>query len=203
VHTRFLRDLAPLWRCGLGYPQLITSAAAHFNWFRKFLAINSRSVPSDVHKLYYSCSGKSCKFCEWRRQNPISLGWESLFEPRSHKEKPGKPISYDEEFVVDEEVIKAVEEIEYIEASKSTVWMLQLQEITNQELNRNVFTAHPNHKQRLKKRQNWRQSTKWAVGVWEDWAKSRNQKFYLKRNLLTVALKSLVCKKWTFGCDLF
>jgi len=72
--------------------------------------MDSRSIPSDVRKLYHSCSGKSCKFCEWRRQNPISLGWESLFEPGPHEAKPGKPISYDEAFVVDEEVIKALEE---------------------------------------------------------------------------------------------
>jgi len=85
--------------------------------------MESRSVPSNVSKLYHSCSGESCKFCEWRRQNPISLGWESLFELGSHKTKPaaGKPVSYDEDFVVDKEVIKALEEIEYQEASQEHI----------------------------------------------------------------------------------
>jgi len=83
----------------------------------------------------------------------ISMGWESLFEPGSHEAKPGKPISYDEEFVIDEEVIKALEEIEYIEASQehsaNAITTGNNQPGINPRLNRNVFTAHPNRKQPL------------------------------------------------------
>ena len=34
----------------------------------------------DVTKLYHSCEGKSCNFCEWHAHNPIDIGWERLFE---------------------------------------------------------------------------------------------------------------------------
>jgi len=68
------------------------------------------------------------------KTNPISLGWESLFELGSHEAKPaaGKPVSYDKDFVVDEEVIKALEEIEYLEASQEHIANAKTTGDTNQ-----------------------------------------------------------------------
>ena len=80
--------------------------------------MESRNVPSEVRKFYHSCSGKNCKFCEWRRQYPISLGWESLFEPGLHKAKPGKPTSYDERVGCWWRSDKEFKEIQYLEASQ-------------------------------------------------------------------------------------
>jgi len=61
-------------------------------------------------------------------------GWESLFELESHEAKPaaGKPVSYDEDFVVDKEVIKALEEIEYLEASQEHIVNAKTTGNTNQ-----------------------------------------------------------------------
>ena len=172
--------------------------------------MDSISVPSDVHKLYHSCSGKSCKFCECRRQNPISLGWESLFEPGLHKAKPGKPISYDEEFVVNEEVIKALEEIEYIEASPehsvnaTTTCTGNNQPGINPKIEQKHVYSSPKSQAAIEEAaelgipEKTRQSTKWAVGVWEDWAKSRNRRLLLEEKPFNCSFEKLSKQEMNF-----
>ena len=38
-------------------------------------------VPDDLSSLMHSCTGSNCTFCEWRKDNPIELGWERLLDP--------------------------------------------------------------------------------------------------------------------------
>jgi hypothetical protein len=51
--------------------------------FEPFPGVRLRGppVPDDLSSLMHSCSGPSCTFCAWRRENPIELGWERLLEP--------------------------------------------------------------------------------------------------------------------------
>ena len=71
----------------------------------------------DVTKLYHRCEGKSCKFCEWRAQNPIDIGWERLFEdnPDNSSDNSNAVIyaEVDEEsvFIVDEEILTVMDSI--------------------------------------------------------------------------------------------
>jgi len=77
-----------------------------------------------------SCIGESCKFCEWRRQNPISLGWESLFEcdkkigsqavQTRTKSLPIESSFHNEDLVtLDEAVLTALDEIDILKQPNS------------------------------------------------------------------------------------
>ena len=35
---------------------------------------------SDLASLFHECTGEGCSFCNWRKENPIELGWEPLME---------------------------------------------------------------------------------------------------------------------------
>ena len=51
--------------------------------FEPFPGVRIRGppVPDDPSSLMHKCTGPSCTFCAWRRENPIELGWERLLEP--------------------------------------------------------------------------------------------------------------------------
>ncbi len=40
------------------------------------------AVPVDFERLFHRCTGptSTCEFCNFRKMNPIDLGWEALFE---------------------------------------------------------------------------------------------------------------------------
>ncbi len=41
--------------------------------------IGATTFLSNLSALKHSCSGTSCEFCAWRKENPICLGWERLY----------------------------------------------------------------------------------------------------------------------------
>ena len=42
--------------------------------------LRGQPVPDDLTPLMHRCSGTSCSFCAWRRNNPLELGWERLLD---------------------------------------------------------------------------------------------------------------------------
>ena len=51
--------------------------------FEPFPGVRLRGPPvsDDPSSLMHNCTGPSCTFCTWRRENPIELGWKRLLEP--------------------------------------------------------------------------------------------------------------------------
>ena len=84
----------------------------------------------DVTKLYHRCTGKDCTFCAWRVNNPISIGWEALFndpvESCSNDADKSAEI-VDEMCILNEEDIEKLDKIEMnFRKSKSLSRSLQL-----------------------------------------------------------------------------
>ena len=82
------------------------------NLFRKFLM----DPKFDVTKLYHQCTGKDCTFCAWRVNNPISIGWEALFDDpvescSNDADKSAEIV--DEICILNEEDIEKLDKIEY------------------------------------------------------------------------------------------
>jgi len=133
-----------------------------------------------------------------------TLGWKSLFEPGSHEAKPGKPISHDEEFVVDEEVIKALEEIEYIEASQEHSVNATTTRNNQPEIEQKHVYSSPKSQAAFEEAaelgipEKTRQLTKWAVGVWEAWAKSRNRRLLLEEKPFNCSFEKLSVQEMNF-----
>ena len=150
----------------------------------------------DVTKLYHRCEGKSCKFCEWRAQNHIDIGWERLFEdnPWDNSSDNSNAATYtevDEEsvFIVDEEILTVMDSIveehkctdnyckTVIENSYSGIDPHERPSSSTEraygspksqnDIERSMECGVP---------QKTRNQTKWAVKVWTEWATSRNKK---------------------------
>jgi len=108
-------------------------------------------------------------------------------------------------FVVDEEVIKALEEIEYLEDSQEHIANAKTTGNANQtETCLRLTQIASSHWRSCRTGENPSINQNRLLACGKIGQNVGIKDCCLKRYLLTVASKGLVCKKWTFGCvDLF
>ena len=140
----------------------------------------------DVTRLYHRCTGEDCAFCAWRAKNPISIGWESLFEDPVESSSSSHDVdkSDDELCILDEEDIKQLDRIEHElsqkqEPAAGTSKQESLDSRPGQSSGKRKYGSPKSHEKVAEAMSNGvpektRNQTRWAVTVWKEWAVSRN-----------------------------
>ena len=145
------------------------------------------AISSDLASLFHECTGEGCSFCNWRKENPIELGWEPLMEKELYGVKltssqvadPHKELSTQQtsdflaNFDDDDDNFPA-----YDAEFEQILTQVEQQSTTTQVAVRRF--ASPKGKSAIKAAKHssipvkTRDQTNWSVKVWEEWAQNRN-----------------------------
>ena len=184
---------------------LVATVLATAMSFEPFPEVRLRGppVPDDLSNLMHSCTGHTCTFCAWRRENLMELGWERLLEPEeacssgstrcrvdltssqmldSSCDLSTQQTNFDDESYfphLDAEFEQILTQVE-TSVSRSVTGSTTVASTTVTSASANRVYASPKGREAVQSARaesiptKTKEQTEWAVKVWKEWALARN-----------------------------